>query len=128
VIVSGDNITAATRGFFILDDLGHPRVSLLDGGYVAWQADGLPVSTLMETPLPGSMVTPTRSDRSVTVDGVFATLWNEDVTLLDARCSSGNHSWSLRTTGIPARSRDGRHWDGRRKDEPLPSCSRREGR
>jgi thiosulfate/3-mercaptopyruvate sulfurtransferase len=85
VIVSSDNITAATRGFFILDYLGHPRVSLLDGGNVAWRASGLPVSTQMETPTPGSMVTPTRSDRLVTWDWVFAALENEDVTLLDAR-------------------------------------------
>jgi thiosulfate/3-mercaptopyruvate sulfurtransferase len=85
VIVSGDNITAATRGFFILDYLGHPRVSLLDGGNVAWRAQGLPVSTQMETPTPGSMVTPTRRERLVTWDWVFAALWDEDVTLLDAR-------------------------------------------
>jgi thiosulfate/3-mercaptopyruvate sulfurtransferase len=85
VIVSGDNITAATRGFFILDYLGHPRVSLLDGGNVAWRASGLPVSTQMETPTAGSMVTPTRSDRLVRWDWVFAALGNEDVTLVDAR-------------------------------------------
>jgi thiosulfate/3-mercaptopyruvate sulfurtransferase len=85
VIVTSDNITAATRGFFILDYLGHPRVSLLDGGNMAWRANGLPVSTQMETPIPGSMATPTRSDRLVTADWVFAALWNEDVTLLDAR-------------------------------------------
>jgi thiosulfate/3-mercaptopyruvate sulfurtransferase len=85
VIVSGDNITAAARGFFILDYLGHPRVSLLDGGNVAWRAAGLPVSTQMEATTPGSMVTPTRSERLVTADWVFAALWSEDVTLLDAR-------------------------------------------
>lgn len=85
VIVTGGGITAATRGFFILDYLGHPRVSLLDGGIAAWQANGLPISTQMETPTPGSMVTPTRSDRLVTWDWVFAALGNEDVTLLDAR-------------------------------------------
>jgi thiosulfate/3-mercaptopyruvate sulfurtransferase len=85
VIVSSDNITAATRGFFILDYLGHPRVSLLDGGTLAWRADGLPVSTQVETPTPGSMVTPTRADRLVTADHVFAALWNDDVTRLDAR-------------------------------------------
>jgi thiosulfate/3-mercaptopyruvate sulfurtransferase len=85
VIASGDNITAATRGFFILDYLGHPRVSLLDGGNVAWRASGLPVSTQMETPTPGSMVTPTRSDRLVTWDWVVAALGNDDITLMDAR-------------------------------------------
>jgi thiosulfate/3-mercaptopyruvate sulfurtransferase len=85
VIVYGGVITAAARGFFILDYLGHPRVSLLDGGIAAWRANGLPVSTQMETPPPGSMVTPTRSDRLVTADWVHAALWNEDVTLLDVR-------------------------------------------
>jgi thiosulfate/3-mercaptopyruvate sulfurtransferase len=85
VIVTSDVLTAATRGFFILDYLGHPRVSLLDGGNVAWRAAGLPLSTQMETPTPGSMVTPTRSDRLVTWDWVLASLHSEDVTLLDAR-------------------------------------------
>jgi thiosulfate/3-mercaptopyruvate sulfurtransferase len=85
VVVSGDGITQATRGFFILDYLGHPRVSLLDGGIVAWRANGLPVSTQMETPTPGSMVTPTRSHRLVTADWFHAALWNEDVTLVDVR-------------------------------------------
>lgn len=85
VIVSGDNITAAARGFFILDYLGHPSVSLLDGGNVAWRAAGLPVSTQMETTTPGSMVTPTRTERRATWDWVLAALGTEAVTLLDAR-------------------------------------------
>jgi thiosulfate/3-mercaptopyruvate sulfurtransferase len=37
--------TIAARLWWMLDDLGHPRVAVLDGGYPAWVADGLPVST-----------------------------------------------------------------------------------
>ena len=29
----------------MLDDLGHERVAILDGGYPAWVAAGYPVST-----------------------------------------------------------------------------------
>ncbi len=85
VIVSGNGITQAARGFFILDYLGHPRVSLLDGGILAWRAAGLPISTVMETPEPGRMVTPTRSDRLMTAKQILAALGDDDVTLLDAR-------------------------------------------
>lgn len=40
----------ATRLFWILDYLGHPRVSVLQGGFELWQQEGRPVSR--ETPQP----------------------------------------------------------------------------
>jgi thiosulfate/3-mercaptopyruvate sulfurtransferase len=44
VVVYG-NTVAAARAFFTLDAAGHERVSLLDGGLKAWQAEGRPVAT-----------------------------------------------------------------------------------
>jgi thiosulfate/3-mercaptopyruvate sulfurtransferase len=35
----------ASRLWWMLDDLGHSRVAVLDGGYPAWQAAGLPTTT-----------------------------------------------------------------------------------
>ena len=35
----------AARLWWMLDDLGHQRVTVLDGGYPAWVAEGLPVTT-----------------------------------------------------------------------------------
>ncbi len=38
------------RGYFLLSFLGYPKIKVLHGGYAAWTAAGLPVST--ETPSP----------------------------------------------------------------------------
>lgn len=35
----------AARLWWMLDDLGHERVAILDGGYQAWLAEGFPVTT-----------------------------------------------------------------------------------
>jgi thiosulfate/3-mercaptopyruvate sulfurtransferase len=35
----------ATRLWWMLDDLGHPDVAVLDGGFAAWTAAGLPTTT-----------------------------------------------------------------------------------
>jgi thiosulfate/3-mercaptopyruvate sulfurtransferase len=40
--------TIAARLWWMLDDLGHRRVSVLDGGYPAWVAAGLPTTTEVE--------------------------------------------------------------------------------
>jgi thiosulfate/3-mercaptopyruvate sulfurtransferase len=40
----------AARLWWMLDDLGHERVRLLDGGYTAWVAAGFPVTTDVPRP------------------------------------------------------------------------------
>jgi thiosulfate/3-mercaptopyruvate sulfurtransferase len=46
--------TSAARAWWLLRYFGHHAVSLLDGGYAAWTAAGLPVATGEETdPAPG---------------------------------------------------------------------------
>jgi thiosulfate/3-mercaptopyruvate sulfurtransferase len=58
----------ASRVFLSLDYLGHPNVSLLDGGFVKWQAEKRAVST--ETPrVAAGKLTP--RPRVVTVDADF---------------------------------------------------------
>jgi thiosulfate/3-mercaptopyruvate sulfurtransferase len=44
VVVYGSTV-AASRLFFTLDVIGHPRAAILDGGLRAWQAEGRPVET-----------------------------------------------------------------------------------
>src|SRR5579884_1446903 len=48
----GDNVGAA-RAWWTLGYFGHPDVRVLDGGYAAWVAAGLPVSTEVAEPPPG---------------------------------------------------------------------------
>ena len=44
------------RGYFLLTFLGYPKVKVLHGGYAAWTAAGLPVST--EVPAPAAATFP----------------------------------------------------------------------
>src|SRR5215218_138583 len=46
--------TIAARLWWMLDDLGHVRVSVLDGGYPAWVAAGLPTTTDVPVAQPAS--------------------------------------------------------------------------
>jgi thiosulfate/3-mercaptopyruvate sulfurtransferase len=45
VVLDGSAGLAAGRAWWCLRHFGHPRVSLLDGGFAAWQAAGRPVAT-----------------------------------------------------------------------------------
>src|SRR5882672_11401882 len=42
------------RGYVLLSYLGYPKVKILHGGYVAWTAAGLPTTTEVPVPTPGS--------------------------------------------------------------------------
>jgi thiosulfate/3-mercaptopyruvate sulfurtransferase len=53
VIYDAADSTAAARAWWLLRYFGHPEVSVLDGGYAAWTAAGLPVETGEHTPPPG---------------------------------------------------------------------------
>jgi thiosulfate/3-mercaptopyruvate sulfurtransferase len=85
VVVTGDGITQAARGFFMLDYLGHPRVSLLDGGKQAWQADNRPLSTERVTPTRGSIAATVRHERLALIDWVAQNRQRPGVFLVDAR-------------------------------------------
>jgi thiosulfate/3-mercaptopyruvate sulfurtransferase len=47
--------TIAARLWWMLDDLGHSSVRVLDGGFVAWSAAGLPVTTAIPAPAAGRL-------------------------------------------------------------------------
>ena len=50
--VGATDFGAAARIYWTLKAAGHPSVSILDGGFAAWQAAGLPVETAQNTPVP----------------------------------------------------------------------------
>ncbi len=75
----------AARGFWILDYFGHEDVHVLDGGYNAWAAAGLP-ATRDAVPPAAAVLTPRpRRERLATVDDVRAALGRKDATLVDTR-------------------------------------------
>jgi len=74
------------RGYFLLQFLGYPKAAILHGGYQAWVAKDLPVST--ETPEPVAKTFPvdeTATSVLLTRDDMLAALDKEDITILDVR-------------------------------------------
>ena len=76
---------AAARFWWLMKLLGHARVAVLDGGYAAWTALGLPVTD--DAPAPVRSVYPGDFDRRLVADTaqVQQRLAANDVVLLDAR-------------------------------------------
>jgi thiosulfate/3-mercaptopyruvate sulfurtransferase len=73
------------RGYYLLTWLGYPAVKVLNGGYSAWKAAGMPVSTDAVTPTPASFPTDLRqADVMLTKDDVIDAL-GSDTVLLDVR-------------------------------------------
>jgi thiosulfate/3-mercaptopyruvate sulfurtransferase len=54
VVYEADSGMRAARGFWFLDDLGHPAPVLLDGGSDAWRQAGLPIETDARRPDPST--------------------------------------------------------------------------
>lgn len=74
------------RGFFLLKFLGYPKVKVLHGGYQAWTAEGMPVSTDAVTPTPKTFpVTDTGHNLMLDVADVQAALGDEKIVMLDVR-------------------------------------------
>ncbi|GAC1605871.1 MAG: sulfurtransferase [Ramlibacter sp.] len=73
------------RGYYLLTWLGYPRIKVLNGGFSAWKAAGLPVSTEAVVPTPAIFPTDlAQADVMLTKDDVAAAL-GTDTVLLDVR-------------------------------------------
>ncbi len=73
------------RGYYLLTWLGYPKVKVLNGGFSAWKAAGLPVSTAAVTPAPATFPTGLKqADVMLTKEDVAAAL-GTDTVLLDVR-------------------------------------------
>ena len=84
-IVACDDVTGwvAARLWWMLDDLGHARVALLDGGFPAWIAAGLPVTTEIASLPPARLSLADHWTRVVDRDQLLGRLG--EVVVLDAR-------------------------------------------
>jgi thiosulfate/3-mercaptopyruvate sulfurtransferase len=90
----------AARAFWFLEYFGHPSARVLDGGFGAWTAAGMPV-TIDAAPPPKSEWSGTRvQTRLATWRDVRCALGKADAVILDTR-SDGEH------TGAVARARRG---------------------
>jgi thiosulfate/3-mercaptopyruvate sulfurtransferase len=100
VVYDGQSGIRAARAFWFLEYFGHPSVQLLDGGFGAWVAAGLPV-TRDAAPPPQSEWTGTRQEQTIaTWKDVRNALGRGDVLILDTR-TDGEY------TGAAVRARRG---------------------
>ncbi|HEX9699769.1 MAG TPA: sulfurtransferase [Acidobacteriota bacterium] len=95
----------AARAFVTLEYLGHGRLSVMDGGIEAWQAEGRPTVPRPAEPAAGSFVPQVRADIVVDADWIAARLDDASIVPLDARpadqFSSTRGRGSLRPGHIP---------------------------
>lgn len=76
----------AGRLIWVLDCLGHKHYSYLNGGLVAWRADGLPTTTDETLPLPSEYQAELRNpDCSLTKEQILQRLGQPDFAIWDAR-------------------------------------------
>lgn len=84
VVVYDDwSSVAAARAWWLLRYFGHERVRVLDGGWKAWVAAGLPVSTGSEVPEPGDLQAEPGHRRVITADE--AARYAHSAVLVDSR-------------------------------------------
>lgn len=85
LVVAYDDVGGwvAARLWWMLDDLGHDRAAVLDGGIEAWIAGGLPLTTEIPDPRPAQIELAGRWTNVVDRDEVNAGLGR--IILLDAR-------------------------------------------
>lgn len=74
------------RGYFLLQFLGYPKATILHGGYQAWLAEGLPVST--DAPIPTAASFPLDADAAaimLTSTDMLEAVGDDAIVKLDVR-------------------------------------------
>ncbi len=76
----------ASRVLWTLDVLGHVRLSLLNGGMVAWEEEDYPTESMSRSPIPSSYVARFRNPGAhASREWVLGRLGRDDTVLLDTR-------------------------------------------
>lgn len=86
-VVAYDDIAGmrSARLFWFLEFFGHDDVHLLNGGFNAWQASGLPITHEAAIPKPGDFKMKPRPDRLATADHVLGRLNTPGSVIIDTR-------------------------------------------
>jgi thiosulfate/3-mercaptopyruvate sulfurtransferase len=85
-VIYGDALSAGWL-FFVLDHLGHERMSLLDGGLVKWRSEDRPIARTPVVPPPGTFTPRPRPQLLATAADVQAGPKAGGAVVLDARSS-----------------------------------------
>ena len=75
----------ATRLWWALSYYGHDHVSVLDGGFRKWTAEGRPITAEVPNPGPAAFAPRPRRGWRADAEGVLAASQNESAIVLDAR-------------------------------------------
>jgi len=86
----------AARAFWFLEYFGHPRVQVLDGGFGAWVAAGLPVTRDAAHPPKSTWAGVRHADRLATWRDVKERLGQPDTVILDTRSDDEYHGTLVR--------------------------------
>jgi thiosulfate/3-mercaptopyruvate sulfurtransferase len=74
------------RGYFLLSFLGYPKIRVLHGGYAAWEAAGLPITTDVPTPTPAVFpVDLAAADLIIDAAAMLASVSDAAIAKLDVR-------------------------------------------
>jgi thiosulfate/3-mercaptopyruvate sulfurtransferase len=84
----------AARAFWFLEYFGHPSVRLLNGGFEAWQREGLPVTREAGAPPESDWVGDRRTEALATWREVHDALGRPDSVIVDAR-SDGEYCGTI---------------------------------
>lgn len=85
VVYDQDTGMYASRLWWMLRWLGHDAVAVLDGGYAAWAAASMPVTSGTETPVPRTFTVALRPNLTVTADEVLPLARSSAARVVDAR-------------------------------------------
>jgi thiosulfate/3-mercaptopyruvate sulfurtransferase len=75
----------SARLFWFLEFFGHKDVHVLNGGFNAWTAAGMPVTHEASVPKPGSFKVKPQRQRLATAEDVLKRLHSPDTVLIDTR-------------------------------------------
>jgi thiosulfate/3-mercaptopyruvate sulfurtransferase len=104
VAYDNENGLKACRFLWLLDVIGHPHFSLLNGGLSAWRNAGLPLDDRAVTPAPADYPVSYSNAHSADKRYIFEHLHDPKVVILDARTPAeynGTDRRALRAGHIP---------------------------
>jgi thiosulfate/3-mercaptopyruvate sulfurtransferase len=85
VVYDGQGNPMACRLFWTLEELGHTNVSVINGGWSAWVADGLPVEMKINVPQPSKYMARRIGKALATKEYIIQKIGDPNTVFLDTR-------------------------------------------
>jgi thiosulfate/3-mercaptopyruvate sulfurtransferase len=104
VVYDGQGHRFSARVFYVLEFYGHPRVSILNGGFPKWHSEGRPSSREDPVIIPGDFTPEAKTSVIATSEWLKPRLNDPGIRLVDARSPeeyAGSRSQGPRSGHIP---------------------------